>query len=147
MKLHPLEERLYDYAFRAEKDPKVRALLVKAMQGMFALVAFERRTGGERLFRFAKQVAVRFGRYRAPRLREELGIDPNDMADLARIQDWEDRAFGVTGHWVAKDKTSASRCETACPYAKAASYAPELCTDLIHALEVATFRELNPRYE
>jgi predicted ArsR family transcriptional regulator len=69
------------------------------------------------------------------------------MDSLAAIQDWEDRVFGVTGHWTAVDATSASRCETACPFAKAASGAPELCSDVIHRLETETFRTLNPRYE
>ena len=36
--------------------------------------------------------------------------------------------------------------QTACPFAATASLAPGICTDVIHALEEATFRELAPGY-
>jgi predicted ArsR family transcriptional regulator len=79
-------------------------------------------------------------------LREKLALDTNDMADMGRLQDWEDRVFGVTGHWTDRGKKRATKCETDCPFAHVATEAPEICTDIVHALETATFQELNPRY-
>ena len=49
--------------------------------------------------------------------------------------------------WTHADAVSATRCETDCPFAKVAEGAPELCSDVIHALETETFRTLNARYE
>jgi predicted ArsR family transcriptional regulator len=140
------ERALYALAFRAEKDPRARRVLVAIVRAMFRAVAFERRRGGTRLLNVARIAAVRFGKWRAPVLRDALGVDVDDMADLARLQDWEDRAFGVTGHWTEKARTRATKCETACPFAEVAREAPELCSDVVHALETATFRELNPSY-
>jgi hypothetical protein len=142
-----LERGFYELAFRAERDPIARAALVKAVQGFFYAVAEEKRRGSTRLLDLARTLAERYGRWRAPRVAERLGVDVTRMDSLAAIQDWEDRVFGVTGHWTAVEATSATRCETECPFAKAASGAPELCSEVIHALETETFRTLNPAYE
>ena len=128
----PIERAFYALAFRAERDPIARAALVKAVQGFFYAVAAERKRGGTRLLDLARTLAVRYGRWR--------------MDSLAAIQDWEDRVFGVTGHWEVREATRAVKCETACPFAKAAEGAPELCSDVIHALETETFRALNADY-
>ena len=141
-----VERAFYALAFRAENDPRARAVLIALVNASFRAIAFERKLGGTRLFDYAKRAAVRFGRWRAPELAKRLGLDARSMADLGRLQDWEDRVFGVTGRWTERTPTRATKCETACPFAKAASEAPELCTDVIHALEEATFRELNPTY-
>ena len=142
-----VERAFYELAFRAEHDARARAVVVATVQIFFRAVVWEKRAGGVRLLKLAKVLAKRYGKWRAPRLAERLKLDAMCMDSLAAIQDWEDRAFGVTGHWTATSKTSATRCETACPYAQAASGAPELCTEVIHALETETFRALNPRYE
>jgi hypothetical protein len=141
-----VERAFYALAFRAESDPRARAVLIRLVNVFFRAVAFERRRGGRRLLDFARVASVRFGRWRAPVLKEKLGLDVDSMADMGRLQDWEDRVFGVTGHWTERGRTRATKCETACPFAEAASGAPELCSDVIHALETATFRELNPSY-
>jgi hypothetical protein len=141
-----VERWLYALAERAEDDPRARAVLVAVIDLLFRAVAMERRRGGHRLLDLARATSIRWGKWRAHRLRERLGIDVTDMSDLARIQDWEDRVFGVTGHWSERTATRAVKCETACPFAQSASLAPEICTDVIHALEEATFRELNPGY-
>jgi hypothetical protein len=141
-----VERVLYALAFRAETDPRARAVLIRLVNVAFRAIAFEKRHGGHRLFDLARASAVRFGRWRAPILKTKLGLDVTNATDLGRAQDWEDRVFGVTGHWTERGKTRATKCETACPFARAASEAPELCTDVIHALETATFRELNPSY-
>lgn len=146
-----LERRLYALAFRAHDDARARALLQALVQVALAAIAVERRLGGRGgrgglLLDVARAAAMRFGRYRAGILKDELGLDVDDVADMGRLQDWEDRVFGVTGHWTERTKTRATKCETACPYAAVAKHAPEICTDVIHALETATFQELNPRY-
>ncbi len=141
-----VERAIYALAFRAENDPVARKALEKIIVAFFHAVAFERRRGGHRLLDLARTASIRFGKWRAPILRDKLGLDTNDMADMGRLQDWEDRVFGVTGHWSEQKKVTATKCETACPFADVASTAPEICTDVIHALETATFRTLNPSY-
>jgi predicted ArsR family transcriptional regulator len=141
-----VERGFYALFFRAERDPRARAALIALVNVAFRAIALERRRGGRRLFDYAAKAAARFGRWRAPRVRDALGIDVASMDDLARVQDWEDRACGVTGHWTERSAHAATKCETACPFAKAASEAPEICEQVIHALETATFRELNPSY-
>lgn len=141
-----LERAFYALAFRAEKDARARKVLEGLVKLFFRAVVAERRRGGRRLLDLARIGAVRFGKWRAPILRDRLGVDVDDLGDLGRIQDWEDRAFGVTGHWTKTGRDAATKCETACPFSTIANGAPEICTDVIHALETATFRELNPRY-
>ncbi len=141
-----LERLLHGVAGRAETDARSRAWLVAAVNAAFAAIALERRLGGHLLLELARAAAVRWGRARAHVLRTRLELDPSDMADLARVQDWEDRVFGVTGHWTERGRHRAVKCETACPFARTAARAPELCTDVVHALEEATFRELAPGY-
>jgi hypothetical protein len=141
-----VERWLHALAERAEDSPAARAVLVPLVDRLFRAVAMERRRGGHRLLDLARAASIRWGKWRAHRLRERLGVDATDMSDLGRIQDWEDRVFGVTGHWTLRTRTRAIKCETGCPFARSASLAPQICTDVIHALEEATFRELNPGY-
>ena len=141
-----VERAFYRLAFRAETDPLARRIVIAAVNTFFKAVVLERKRGGHRLFNLARAAAIRFGKWRAPVLRDLLKLDTESLADMARLQDWEDRVFGVTGHWTVRDKTQATKCETHCPFAEAAKGEPALCSDVIHALETATFRELNPRY-
>ncbi len=141
-----VERWFYALADRAETDARARRALVGLTNAFFRAIALERRLGGRRLLSTARALSVRWGRWRAHALRERLGIDTSDMADMARVQDWEDRVFGVTGHWSERGARRAVKCETACPFARAASGAPEICTEVVHALEEATFRELHPGY-
>jgi hypothetical protein len=137
---------MFALADRAETDARARRVLVAMVDAFFRAIALEKRLGGRRLLRIGRAAAVRWGRWRAPRLRERLGVDVTNMGDMGRIQDWEDRVFGVTGHWTARSPSRAVKCETGCPFAKTASSAPEICTEIVHALEEATFRELHPGY-
>jgi predicted ArsR family transcriptional regulator len=141
-----VERWMYALAERAETDAVARRVLVALVNGMFRAIAAERRRGGRRLLDLAHVTSVRWGQWRAHRLQERLKVDVHDMSDMGRVQDWEDRAFGVTGHWTERGRQRAVKCETACPFAKVASQAPEICTEVVHALEVATFRELHPGY-
>ena len=141
-----VERWMYALAERAETDAVARRLLVGLTNAFFRAIAAERRRGGRRLLDVARVASVRWGRWRAQRLRARFDVDVDDMSDMGRIQDWEDRVFGVTGLWTEREKGRAVKCETECPFAKVASQAPEICTEVVHALEEATFRELNPRY-
>jgi hypothetical protein len=141
-----VERAFYALAFRAETDARARAIVVAMVNVFFRAIVLERKRGGHRLLDFARFAAVRFGRWRAPVLKEKLGLDVSSVADMGRLQDWEDRVFAVTGHWTERGETRATKCETVCPFADVAKHAPEICSDVIHALETATFRELNPRY-
>jgi len=140
------DEWIYGLAERAETDARARRVLVAAVNLFFRAIVLERRRGGRRLLDFARAASVRWGRWRAPRLRERLALDARNMADMGRLQDWEDRVFGVTGHWKERGPRRAVKCETACPFARVASSAPEICTEVVHALEEGTFRELHPGY-
>jgi predicted ArsR family transcriptional regulator len=141
-----LDVWIYRLVERAESDPRARRVLVATVNLFFRAIALERRRGGRRLLDYARVASVRWGRWRAPRLQKKLALDTENMADLGRLQDWEDRVFGVTGHWKERGARRAVKCETACPFAKVASSAPEICTEVVHALEEATFRELHPGY-
>ena len=141
-----VERAFYALAFRAEHDEGARRVIIGLTRAFFRAVVFEKRRGGTRLLDLARLGAKRFGQWRAPVLLAKLGLDTTDMADMARLQDWEDRVFGVTGHWTEKEASRATKCETECPFAKIAEGAPELCTDVIHALETETFHALNPTY-
>lgn len=142
-----VEEILFRLAERAEHDPALRKRLLAGVRAAMRLAVAEKRvTGGDRVFRELRATALRWGRWRAPRLARALGVDVRDMGDLGRIQDWEDRVTEVTGHWVVRERAVAEKHETACPFADIARHEPRICTDLVHALEIETFRTLNPTY-
>jgi hypothetical protein len=83
----PFERLVYALAERAEGDARARRLLVAAVNAVFRAIAAERRRGGRRLLDLARASAIRWGRWRAHRLKERLGVDVSDMADMARVQD------------------------------------------------------------
>ena len=142
-----LEEALFRYVERAEHDPVVRARVKAVVRaGMRAAIVEKERTGGDRLYRRLRALALRWARWRAPRLARRFAIDPERMDQLAEVQDWEDRVLDVTGHWPVREATVAEKHETACPYADLAARDPRICADLVHALETETFRALQPRY-
>jgi hypothetical protein len=141
------EERLFRLAERAETDARVRARVIALVRaGMRASIAERRLTGGDRLFRAMKALALRWARWRAPRLRAHLGLDPTRMDSLAAMQDWEDRVLGVEGTWPERGPRVATKHETFCPYADLAARDVRFCTELVHALETESFRALAPRY-
>lgn len=142
-----VEEILFRLAERAEHDPKLRAHVVRGMRAAMRLAIVEKRvTGGERVLRELTATATRWARWRAPRLARALRVDVQDAGDLGRIQDWEDRVLGVTGHWTVREREVAEKHETACPFADLAAHEPRICTELVHELETETFRALNPSY-
>ena len=105
-----------------------------------------RTTGGDRVYRYMREVALHWARFRAERLARALDVKRDDARDLGRIQDWEDRLLGVTGHWTVDDAGCATKHETHCPYADLAAKDTRICTDLVHALESETFSRVAPSH-
>jgi hypothetical protein len=141
-----LLEMLFRLAEHAHGEPVLRARLVRAVRVVLRAAIAEKQVGSDRLYRQVRDVAVRWARWRAPRLMRALAIDPTDARDLGRIQDWEDELLGVTGHWVESGARCAVKHETACPFVDLATIEPRICTELVHELETETFRALNPSY-
>jgi hypothetical protein len=128
------------------RSPEVRGPLNAAIQAWFHLLILERRRGGDWLWRQSKRFLMRYGRARAPFMAHHLQVDPDHMGDLGRIQDLEDRLFGITGYWIDTAPDHAVKREMRCPFSEQLKKCPEICTELVYALEVATFSELNPGY-
>lgn len=142
-----IEELLFRFAERAEPDERLRARIrVGVRAAMRASTSETRLFGTSHLYRHMRGLAVRWARFRAERLARALEVDREDARDLGRIQDWEDRLLGVTGHWTIESKRCATKHETACPFADLAAHDTRICTDLVHALESETFSTLVPGY-
>lgn len=142
-----LREMLFRFAEDAEPDPRRRRIVQCVVRAaMRASTAETRWLGTRRLYGELRAVAVAWGRFRGERLARALDVDREDVRDLGRIQDWEDRLLGVTGHWTVESARCATKHETACPYADLAAKDPRICTDLVHALESETFAPLAPGY-
>ncbi len=140
-------ELLFRFAERAEPDEASRRRLQRAVRlAMRASTSETRIFGTRHVYTRLRDVAVRWGGFRAERLARALDVDREDARDLGRIQDWEDRLLGVTGHWTIESKRCATKHETECPFADLAAHDPRICTDLVHALESETFRTLVPGY-
>jgi hypothetical protein len=140
-----VREMLFRFAETAVDRPRQRALVRHALRGaMRASTAETRWLGSRRIFAELKSTALAWARFRAERLARGLDVDREDARDLGRIQDWEDRLLGVTGHWTIESKRCATKHETACPYADLAARDTRICTDLVHALESETFARVAP---
>lgn len=124
----------------------VRGRLILLVRASMRASLLARRLGSDVVYQQLKGTALRWARWRAPRVTRAKEIDPHKMGDLCRIQDWEDAVVGVTGHWSERDDDRALRHETHCPYADLAAQDPRICTDLVHALETETFRAVQPGY-
>lgn len=141
------EELLFRFAERAEPDERLRARIRAGVRlAMRASTSETRLLGTSLLYRRMRELAVRWARFRAERLARALEVDREDARDLGRIQDWEDRLLGVTGHWTIESQRCATKHETACPFADLAARDTRICTDLVHALESETFSTLVPGY-
>ena len=142
-----LEEMLFRHAERAEADPRLAARVRRGVRVAMRASTFEKRlVGSEHVYRYMREVALHWARFRAERLAVALDVNRDDARDLGRIQDWEDSLLGVTGHWTVDHAGCATKHETACPYADLAAKDPRICTDLVHALESETFARIQPRH-
>lgn len=142
-----VEEILFRHAERAESDPRLAARLRRVVRLAMRASNLEKRlVGSDGVYRYLREVALHWARFRGERLAIALDVDRGDARDLGRIQDWEDRLLGVTGHWTVDGEGCATKHETACPYADLAAKDPRICTDLVHALETETFSRVQPRH-
>lgn len=142
-----VREMLFRFAESAEGHDGRSALVRRAIRVAMRASTLETRVlGSHRVYDELRVVAVAWAHFRAERLARILEIDREDARDLGRIQDWEDRLLGVTGHWTVESKRCATKHETACPYADLAASDTRICTDLVHALETETFTKLVPGY-
>lgn len=143
-----LLEMLFRFAEQAEAEPRQRRLVQRAVRVAMRASTLETRwLGTRRVYTELRETALAWARFRAERLARILDVDREDARDLGRIQDWEDRLLGVTGHWTVESRTCATKHETACPYADLAANDTRICTDLVHALETETFAKLAPGYQ
>lgn len=146
-----VEESLFRFVEAVADEPRWQRRLQRAvLAGMRLSVIEKKRLGSDRVFRRAVDLAERWGRFRGPRLARMLDVDASDPRSLGRIQDWEDRLLGVTGHWTEEGTVAGRRCatkhETECPFADVAAEDTRICTELVHRLESETFRAVHPGY-
>jgi hypothetical protein len=87
------------------------------------------------------------GSARAPIMAKLLKINRyDDMRELSKIQDMEDKIFGVKGRWEVKEKEHAEKFEMFCPFARVLNNHSEFCHFLVKEFELSTFRRLNKNY-
>lgn len=111
------------------------------------LALYADRTNNKALWNFIHNGMRRAGRMRAKALQKMLKVDPYDVSTFSRIQDWEDKLFGVEGEWTVKEKKTATKLEKKCPFADGGlKQCPAFCGQTVHAFEVETFRAINPTY-
>ena len=142
-----VEEILFRHAERAAEEPRLARRLRRGVRLLMRASTVETRVlGSDRVYRYMKEVSQHWARFRAERLAVALDVDRDDARDLGRIQDWEDRLLGVTGHWTVDGPGCATKHQTSCPYADLAAKDPRICTDLVHTLEAETFSRVQPRH-
>jgi hypothetical protein len=81
---------------------------------------------------------------RARLLEKELSIDVNDARSLGRVLDYEDGLAGVRGVWTEECRGRAVKEERYCPGARELADCPEVCTNLMMAMEAGTFAVIQP---
>jgi hypothetical protein len=139
-------EASYRLFIKAEASSLWRSVQRRMFRGIIHALLLERRLGGQVLFTQVRGLMAKFGRLRARRMASLLAVDVDDMADMGRIQDFEDRSMDIDGQWVERGKNRATKHETRCAYADLLVDMPDFCEKVVHGFEEATFRELNPRY-
>ncbi|HEY5531927.1 MAG TPA: hypothetical protein VIK22_08005 [Candidatus Anoxymicrobiaceae bacterium] len=100
---------------------------------------------GERGVRALQFLFYQVGLDRARLLQKELSIDANDARSLGRVLDYEDGLFGVRGVWTEECRGRAVKEERYCPGARELAKCPEVCTNLMMAMEAGTFSVIQPR--
>jgi len=150
-----IEEALFRFVESVSRESLWQLRIQRGVKLGLKLSLLEQRwLKRDRLFVEMTKTAVRWGKFRGPRMARELGVDLHDPRSLGKIQDWEDALFGVTGHWTIEDSHTsegtpcrrATKHETACPFAELASQDTRICTEMIHAMESETFCAVNPSY-
>ncbi len=86
------------------------------------------------------------GRSRSKFMARLARVDVQDMSSMGKIQDMEDKIFGVRGVWERKDKDISIKIERFCPFAEKLKGNPEFCLVLVKRFEESTFKVLNESY-
>lgn len=98
---------------------------------------------GERGIKAWQLIFYQIGIGRSSILKEGLKIDVNDARSLGRIFDYDDSLAHVKGIWEMEKKGKTIKVVKVCPIAYILR--PEICLNLIAALEAGTFYPLNSR--
>ncbi|MDI6830221.1 MAG: hypothetical protein QME88_02690 [Actinomycetota bacterium] len=136
--LHPKPAELLDPSWHREVPMRI------TMRSLAWLLPELHARFGERGVRALQYVFYRIGEDRAPILREALDIDPYDARSLGRVLDYEDGLVGVRGIWTEETRGRAVKEERYCPAARELERCPEVCSELMVAMEAGTFSVLNP---
>jgi len=99
---------------------------------------------GERGVKALQYVFYQVGLDRARLMLEQLSIDVNDARSLGRVLDYEDGLVGVRGVWTEECRGRAVKEERYCPGARELAKCPEVCTNLMMAMEAGTFSVIQP---
>src|SRR5262245_29494118 len=90
-----ITEVSYRLYLKAEASPLWRSVQRQMYRGIIRALLVERRAGGRRLFEQIQRLMAGFGRLRARRMASSLNVDVEDMGDMGRIQDFEDRSMDI----------------------------------------------------
>lgn len=99
---------------------------------------------GERGVRALQFLFYQVGLDRARLMQRELSIDVDDARSLGRVLDYEDGLVGVRGTWTEERRGRAVKEERYCPGARELARCPEVCTNLMMAMEAGTFSVIQP---
>ena len=102
-----------------------------------------KRLFGKKGIKAIQLVMYQIGADRAFILKEALGTDVEDARSLGRILDFDDGLGGVKGAWTMETKGKAIKVVRTCPMAYILARCPEICRNIIAAMEVGTFYRLN----
>ncbi len=97
---------------------------------------------GKRGIKAWQLILYQMGMDRSFILKEELKVDVNDARSLGKIIDYDDGLARVKGIWVTEKKGKAIKVVKICPIGRILR--PEICLNLVGALEAGTFYPLNP---
>ncbi|KPJ64026.1 MAG: hypothetical protein AMJ45_06500, partial [Syntrophobacter sp. DG_60] len=97
---------------------------------------------GKRGIKAWQLILYQMGMDRSLILKQELQVDVNDARSLGKIIDYDDGLARVKGTWVAEKKGKAMKIVKICPIGKILR--PEICLNLVVALEAGTLYPLNP---
>lgn len=97
---------------------------------------------GKRGIKAWQLILYQMGMDRSLILKQELKVDVNDARSLGKIIDYDDGLARVKGIWVTEKKGKAIKIVKICPIGRILR--PEICLNLVAALEAGTFYSLNP---
>lgn len=122
-------------------------LIKKFSHLLIELYIFMKRVlGTQKAIEIFSPIMEFLGKTRAPIMAKILKVDVADASSLGKIQDAEDKIFGVRGLWEKKEKKESIKVEMFCPFAEKLKGHSEFCHILVKKFEESTFKTLNPSY-